>query len=115
MKCDVRALLENCLEGSIVRLERFPCQPPPALLAMATVLKLQQKNAEKTGKGKKRALDGDDDDETEQAIAAPPQKKRNKQRVLLLSSRGVTQRMRHLMKDLECLLPHTKKGEPVIG
>ncbi|KAN0077185.1 Brix domain containing protein [Tylopilus felleus] len=36
-------------------------------------------------------------------------KKRNKQRVLLLSSRGVTQRMRHLMSDLEALLPHTKK------
>ncbi|KIO20552.1 hypothetical protein M407DRAFT_81436 [Tulasnella calospora MUT 4182] len=35
--------------------------------------------------------------------------KRNKQRVLMLSSRGVTSRMRHLMKDLECLLPHTKK------
>jgi len=40
----------------------------------------------------------------------PPEKKRrNKQRVLLLSSRGVTQRMRHLMKDLEILLPHFKK------
>ncbi|KIL00944.1 hypothetical protein PAXRUDRAFT_128673 [Paxillus rubicundulus Ve08.2h10] len=35
--------------------------------------------------------------------------KRNKQRVLLLSSRGVTQRMRHLMSDLEALLPHAKK------
>lgn len=36
--------------------------------------------------------------------------KRNKQRVLLLSSRGVTHRMRHLMGDLEVLLPHVKKG-----
>jgi len=36
--------------------------------------------------------------------------KRNKQRVLLLSSRGVTHRMRHLMSDLEALLPHAKKG-----
>ncbi|KIJ10504.1 hypothetical protein PAXINDRAFT_85959 [Paxillus involutus ATCC 200175] len=35
--------------------------------------------------------------------------RRNKQRVLLLSSRGVTQRMRHLMSDLEALLPHVKK------
>jgi len=31
--------------------------------------------------------------------------------VLLLSSRGVTMRMRHLMADLEALLPHVKKGE----
>ncbi|KAI5823990.1 Brix-domain-containing protein [Schizophyllum commune Tattone D] len=40
--------------------------------------------------------------------AAPP-RKRNKQRVLMLSSRGVTHRMRHLMNDLETLLPHVKK------
>ena len=39
-----------------------------------------------------------------------PKPKRNKQRVLLLSSRGVTHRMRHLMSDLEVLLPHVKKG-----
>ncbi|KAI6109703.1 Brix-domain-containing protein [Pisolithus sp. B1] len=36
-------------------------------------------------------------------------KRRNKQRVLMLSSRGVTHRMRHLMSDLESLLPHVKK------
>ena len=36
--------------------------------------------------------------------------KPRKDKVLLLSSRGVTQRMRHLMHDLEALLPHTKKG-----
>ena len=36
---------------------------------------------------------------------------RNKQRVLLLSSRGITYRMRHLMNDLEVLLPHVKKGQ----
>ncbi|KAG9010114.1 Ribosome biogenesis protein brx1 [Tulasnella sp. JGI-2019a] len=80
---------------------------------MATVLKLQQKNADKVakreGKGKKRALELDDDEVKDGVVVAPPSKKRNKQRVLLLSSRGVTQRMRHLMKDLECLLPHTKK------
>ena len=34
----------------------------------------------------------------------------NKQKVLLLSSRGVTERYRHLMSDLQSLLPHTKKG-----
>lgn len=39
-------------------------------------------------------------------------KKVRKDKVLLLCSRGVTQRMRHLMRDLEVLLPHTKKGKP---
>ncbi len=37
--------------------------------------------------------------------------KRRKDKVLMLSSRGTTQRMRHLMLDLEALLPHVKKGE----
>ncbi|KAI0807900.1 Brix-domain-containing protein [Fomes fomentarius] len=41
---------------------------------------------------------------------APATKKpRNKQRVLMLSSRGINHRMRHLMNDLEVLLPHVKK------
>lgn len=94
---------------------------------MATVLKAQQKNADRAakqdGKGKKRALEFDDEDSDEAMEDVKPKKqsrpngkgeaqlvKRNKQRVLMLSSRGVTSRMRHLMKDLECLLPHTKKG-----
>ncbi|KAF9359334.1 Ribosome biogenesis protein brx1 [Mortierella sp. NVP85] len=34
---------------------------------------------------------------------------KNKQRVLLLSSRGITFRHRHLLADLENLLPHAKK------
>lgn len=34
---------------------------------------------------------------------------RNRQRVLLLCSRGITQRYRHLLKDLEILLPHARK------
>ncbi|KAI8576102.1 hypothetical protein K450DRAFT_258464 [Umbelopsis ramanniana AG] len=33
----------------------------------------------------------------------------NKQRVLLLSSRGITYRHRHLMNDLEAILPQAKK------
>jgi len=49
-----------------------------------------------------------DDDEPAQEIAEV-KRKRNKQRVLMLSSRGITQRMRHLMADLETLLPHVKK------
>ena len=35
--------------------------------------------------------------------------RRNKQRVLLLPSRGITTRMRHLVNDIEALLPHSKK------
>ncbi|WVO13788.1 hypothetical protein L204_101410 [Cryptococcus depauperatus] len=35
--------------------------------------------------------------------------KPRKDKVLMLSSRGVTQRMRHLMRDLEVILPHVKK------
>jgi ribosome biogenesis protein BRX1 len=34
---------------------------------------------------------------------------RNKQRVLVLSSRGITYRYRHLMNDIRDLLPHSKK------
>jgi ribosome biogenesis protein BRX1 len=34
---------------------------------------------------------------------------RNKQRVLVLSSRGITYRYRHLMNDIRELLPHSKK------
>lgn len=33
-----------------------------------------------------------------------------RQRVLVLSSRGITQRQRHLMNDLAALMPHSKKG-----
>ncbi|KAK0634705.1 Brix domain-containing protein [Bombardia bombarda] len=35
--------------------------------------------------------------------------KRNKQRVLILSSRGVTYRHRHLLNDLAAMLPHGRK------
>lgn len=40
--------------------------------------------------------------------------KKRKDKVMMLSSRGVTQRMRHLMNDLEVLLPHTKKGKLLV-
>lgn len=58
--------------------------------------------ASKAAKGKRKA-DAQDDD----AVAAPI--RRNKQRVLMLPSRGVTSRMRHLINDLESLMPHAKK------
>lgn len=74
---------------------------------MTSVLKAQEKNARKAdakGKRKAEAMDVDVDEQ-------PSQKRpRNKQRVLLLSSRGITHRMRHLMNDIEVLLPHVKKG-----
>lgn len=59
-------------------------------------------------KGKRKADDMDID--VPAGSSDLPKKKRNKQRVLMLSSRGVTHRMRHLMNDLETLLPHVKKG-----
>ncbi|KAI8826367.1 Brix domain-containing protein, partial [Chytriomyces cf. hyalinus JEL632] len=34
---------------------------------------------------------------------------KNKQRVMILSSRGITQRYRHLMSDIFTMLPHSKK------
>lgn len=33
-----------------------------------------------------------------------------KQKTLILSSRGITHRMRHMMKDIAALLPHSKTG-----
>ncbi len=68
---------------------------------MASVFKATE-SLQKKGKGKKRAAA----DEKAGVV-----EKKRKDKVLLLSSRGVTQRMRHLMADLEALLPHTKKGE----
>lgn len=88
---------------------------------MASLLKAQKASAalsakkrdEKKGKGK-RAHDDDADEANDIQLddSIQPKKKRNKQRVLMLSSRGVTHRMRHLMNDLEALLPHVKKGAP---
>jgi ribosome biogenesis protein BRX1 len=70
---------------------------------MASLLKTREADATKE-KGKRKVDDMDVD------VLEGPKPKRNKQRVLLLSSRGVTHRMRHLMNDLEVLLPHAKKG-----
>ncbi|GAA6058958.1 hypothetical protein JCM10212_002910 [Sporobolomyces blumeae] len=50
----------------------------------------------------KRKRDHDDDDEE-------PKAPLYKQRVLTISSRGISQRQRHLMADLISLLPHSKK------
>ena len=65
-------------------------------------------------KGKRKAaasdMDGDGDGDGDVSASTASKMKKNKQRVLLLSSRGITHRMRHLMNDLEALLPHVKKG-----
>ncbi|WFD32090.1 Ribosome biogenesis protein brx1 [Malassezia sp. CBS 17886] len=50
--------------------------------------------------GKKRAVQEEDTDTVV---------RRNKQRVLVVPSRGVTTRMRHLVQDISALLPHSKK------
>lgn len=72
---------------------------------MASILKAQKVNESKR-KGKRKADDLDGDvsmleggEEGEGQVVKKV--KRNKQRVLLLSSRGITHRMRHLMNDLE--------------
>ncbi|KAJ2933801.1 hypothetical protein H1R20_g3299, partial [Candolleomyces eurysporus] len=75
---------------------------------MATLLKAQTSNAAKADKKRKRTADAMDVD-NDASLQIQPKRKKNKQRVMLLSSRGVTHRMRHLMNDLETLLPHVKK------
>ena len=83
----------------------------PHLAHMTSVLHAAKLHAKGKGKGKRKADDIDVDDDDVQVVQ--PKQKRNKQRVLLLSSRGITHRMRHLMNDLEALLPHVKKGKVV--
>ena len=79
---------------------------------MASLLKAQKKQLEKLeAKGKRKAERMDVDEDEEIALKKRP---RNKQRVLLLSPRGITHRMRHLMNDLEVLLPQVKKGAVVM-
>jgi hypothetical protein len=69
----------------------------------------KSKKVEK-GKGKelkkKVVVDTTTVDKVDKAV------QRRKDKVLMLSSRGITGRMRHLMLDLEAILPHLKKGKP---
>ena len=51
--------------------------------------------------GKKALLKGNQE--------AKPVTTKNKQRVLIITSRGITHRYRHLMNDFHALLPHSKK------
>jgi ribosome biogenesis protein BRX1 len=78
---------------------------------MSSVLRAQKANAAAAGSKAKGKRKVDDMDVDEPGVdGEPARKKKNKQRVLLLSSRGITHRMRHFMNDLEALLPHVKKG-----
>ncbi|MCO5580079.1 hypothetical protein L7F22_033945 [Adiantum nelumboides] len=69
---------------------------------------VQQGVAFEQCQGKRKASDAEiaSEDVVASDVVAP---RRNKQRVLLLPSRGVTMRMRHLVNDIEALLPHAKK------
>lgn len=77
---------------------------------MSSILRAQKANAAKAEAKTKLKRKADDMNVDDEALVEP--KRRNKQRVLLLSSRGVTHRMRHLASDLQVLLPHVKKGVP---
>ncbi|CAG8526016.1 7899_t:CDS:2 [Ambispora leptoticha] len=69
---------------------------------MATVFKLAK--AQKEGNGpSSREAHKEKNSEEQKA-------KKNKQRVLVLSSRGINFRQRHLLNDLAALSPHFKKG-----
>jgi ribosome biogenesis protein BRX1 len=53
----------------------------------------------------------DSDEEIEREVEVPQNSSSygNRQRVLLLSSRGITARYRHLLEDMKKLIPHHKK------
>ena len=87
--------------------------PAPQLTSfrdMAPVLKVYEKEVSTSEKRKGKRKVDDLDEDGQEGVSNRSLKKKNKQRVLLLSSRGITHRMRHFMNDLEALLPHVKKG-----
>ena len=66
-----------------------------------------------------KTLTGDRSQKNSQGSSEEGPKFKNRQRVLLLTSRGVTQRHRHLVSDLFAMMPHArkepkfdKKGDP---
>lgn len=56
-----------------------------------------------------KALRQNKDKKSEGTTGAAVVKRANRQRVLLISSRGITYRHRHLISDLQALLPHARK------
>ena len=89
---------------------------------MATLFKVQKRHAAKIEAKEREKNENvntklevkrprEEEEETADVnMDGPPKKRRNKQRVLMLCSRGATHRMRHLINDLEALLPQVKKG-----
>ncbi|PWN26245.1 Brix-domain-containing protein [Jaminaea rosea] len=77
-----------------------------SLLRKAQSAALQEPEASSSSileaKGGKRKATSDESD-------GSTSMRRNKQRVLLIPSRGVTSQMRHLVSDLEALMPQSKK------
>lgn len=82
---------------------------------MASVYKQVSKaktGLDATAKGKRKADAFENEPDASEAISVV---RKNKQRVLMLPSRGVTSRMRHLINDLEALMPHSKKGKHALS
>lgn len=50
-------------------------------------------------------------------VKGPASKFKRKHKVLMLSTRGINHRYRHLLNDLDALLAHSKKGisSPCVG
>ncbi|KAI1178176.1 ribosome biogenesis protein BRX1 [Nemania sp. FL0916] len=89
---EAQCAFENRIDQNLPRPFFFICVSTPCInqCEMAAVYKALSKSA------------GDKNDEA----PANGSVKRNKQRVLILSSRGVTYRHRHLLKDLASMMPH---------
>ena len=80
-----------------------------SLMKASSKIQAKKQNGELNGKGKAKAVQDEQKEDEEGSTAAAGKPRKDK--VLMLCSRGVTQRHRHLMRDLEVLLPHTKKGQ----
>lgn len=63
-----------------------------------------------SSKGKGRALEQNGTERQGQEPLEHSSRKVFKQKTLVLTSRGITHRMRHLTKDLYSILPHSKMG-----
>jgi ribosome biogenesis protein BRX1 len=83
---------------------------------MPSVLKAATEVQKRKDKGKGKSTASASENGNGKAVDEDtPKVKPRKDKNLLISSRGVTQRMRHLMNDLEALLPHTKKGKSCLA
>jgi ribosome biogenesis protein BRX1 len=59
---------------------------------------------------KRKNVDREEDEESEEGQTTVVHQQAYKSKVLILCSRGITYRMRHLMNDLANLITHGKKG-----